>query len=129
MNIVCIAAQGIGREDTVGVVRASFMLEGLVTLSVTLALDESKGIADVCLPRAPPEGEAVGLTFLTPFARKAFAALLAQALCIYATNLVAMNQAAEKVQSLTGTIDSLKNAVDANTRELLTKLATNGGVN
>jgi hypothetical protein len=128
MNIVCIAAQGIGREGTAGIVRASFVLDGLVTLAdITVVLDESTGASDVSIPQAPAGNPA--LLFLTPFARRAFAALLAQAVTVYAANIVATSQAAEKMQSLAKTIDTLTSTVDANTRELLSKVRTGGGVN
>ncbi|MGA2115435.1 MAG: hypothetical protein ABSH56_11885 [Bryobacteraceae bacterium] len=127
MNITCIQAQALSQEGSAVVIRASFILDGLVTLTdVTVALNEAIGVADISLP-TPAEGNVPttpGLAFQTVFARRAFAALLAKALGEY----VAAVQAAKQFQSLGQTINTLESAVSMNTRELLSRVKT-GGVN
>ena len=124
MDIQCIEARVIGTDGAFSIIRASFILDGLVTLAgVTVALDESGGIADIC--PATKGAEAPSLAFETPLDRRVFAGLLAKALRAYVANI----QAAARLQSLNRTIDTLTGTVEANTRELLRKVDPTGGVN
>lgn len=126
MNITCVQVQVITQEGTAGVVRATFLLDGLVVLNnITLALDEANGTAEIGIPESPVEGGALApvLAFQTPFARKAFCALLGKAVAEFSLNLAVMNSAAEKFQSLSQAIDTLSATVSDNTRELLAKSA------
>jgi len=130
MNIVCLQADVLDNPALgTGKVRATFLLGGLLMLTATLRVDEAKGVAEVCMPLAVVgEGASDLLTFPSPFARTAFAALLAKAVAEFAANRSAITDAQERLLKVERALMGLADTVDANTRALLGKVGV-GGVN
>ena len=91
MEIICLETEVLDNPSIGnGKVRATFLLGGLLMLAATLTVDEAKGTAEVFIPPAViggGHGCTDILTFPSPFAQTAFAALLAKAVAEFTSKL------------------------------------------